>query len=224
MSPGFRGGWLRRGVGPVAQRRADARHGFRALGGRQALPGQRGLVDLQRGRVDQPPVRRHDIARLDRDDVARDELLGGDVRQLTVPPHPGLDDHRLLQGGDGRGGLPLLVQALDRVEQSQQDQQDARAELLDRIQAADAGREQHELHRVAVLADERVPARLGPAGGELVRAEPLRPSGRLGRTQAALPVHPFGLQDLVGAERVPRSLCWRRSRSRRIGHFRRHAD
>src|SRR5260370_32138346 len=49
---------------------------------------------------------------------------------LAVPPHPGLDDHHLLQGGDSRGGLPLLMHALDRVEERQQDQQHARAELL----------------------------------------------------------------------------------------------
>ena len=101
------------------------------------------------------------------------------------------------------------MQALDRVEQRQQDQQDARAELLERVEAANAGREQHELHRVAVLAEERVPAGLGPAGGELVRAEPLGPRGRLGRAETALPVHPFGVEDLIGAERVPRELASR---------------
>jgi hypothetical protein len=96
-------------VGPVAQRRAGARHRICALGGGQALPGQRGLVDLQRRRLQQPPVRGHDIARLDRDDVAGNQLPGGDLRQLAVPSHLGLDDHHLLQRGDGRGGLPLLL-------------------------------------------------------------------------------------------------------------------
>jgi hypothetical protein len=99
------------------------------------------------------------------------------------------------------------MQALHRVEQRQQDQQDARAELLERVEAADAGREQHELHRVAVLPDECVPAGLGPAGGELVPAEPPGPRGRLGRTETALPVHPFGAKDLIRAERVPRELA-----------------
>jgi hypothetical protein len=210
--------------GPVAERRAGARHGLGALGDGQALSGQRGLVDLQRGRLQQPPVRGHDIARLDRDDVAGNQLPGGDLRQLAVPPHPALDDHHLLQGGDGRSGLPLLMQALDRVEQRQQDQQDARAELLERVEAADAGGEQHELHRVGVLAEERVPAGFGLAGGELVRAEPLDPRGHLGRAETALPVHPFGAQDLIGAERVPRELAgrWRPSRSRCIRHSRSH--
>ena len=136
-------------------------HRLGALGGRQALPRQRGLVDLQRGRRHQPPVRGHDIARLDRDDIAGNQLRGGDLRQLAVPPHLGRDDYHLLQRGDGRGRLPFLVQPLDRVEQRQQNQQDARSELLERVEAADAGRQQHELHRVAVLPEEGVPAGLG---------------------------------------------------------------
>ena len=112
------------------------------------------------------------------------------------------------------------MQALDRVEQRQQDQQDARAKLLKRVEAADAGREQDELHRVAVLPEERVPAGLAVAGGERVRAEPLGPRGRLGRAKTALLVHSFGMQDLIGAERVPRELADRRRpfRSRCIRH------
>jgi hypothetical protein len=53
--------------------------------------------------------------------------------------------------------------------------------MLERVQAANAGREQHHLHRIAVLAEERVPAGLGLARGELVRAEALGPGGCLGR-------------------------------------------
>jgi hypothetical protein len=152
-----------------------------ALGYGQAVPGQRGLVDLQRGRLQQPPVRGHDIARLDRDDVAGNQLPGGDLRELAVPPHPGLDDHHLLQGGDGRGGLPLLMQALDRAEQRQQDQQDARAELLERVEAADAGREQDDLHGVGTGVRTRASAirpgrRQTRSGRTAASARPPRPS------------------------------------------------
>jgi len=122
--------------------------------------------------------------------------------------------------------FPSWCRPSTRVEKRQQDQQDARAELLERVEAADAGREQHELHRVAVLAEERVPAGLGLASGELVRAEPLGPRGRLGRAETALSIHPFGVQDLIDAERVPRgpavrgrpsrSRCTRRSRSHMV--------
>ena len=201
-------------AGPVAEGRVGVRHGAGGLGDGQALPGQRGLGDLQPGRSQQPPVRRHDVARLDRDDIAGHQLLGGDLGQLAIPSHPGLDDHHLPKGGDGRGGLPLLPQAHDRVEQRQQDQQEARAELPERVQAADAGRKQHDLHRVAVLAEERVPAGLGLARGELVQAKPLGPGGHLSRAQATLPVCPFEAEDLVGAERVPRRLAGRRRPSR----------
>jgi hypothetical protein len=154
------------------------------------------------------------------------QTVSARVRIGRLGGHPGLDDRHLLQGGDRRGGLALLLQALHRVEQRQQDQQQARAELLERVEAADVGREQHELHRVAVLAEERAPARLCLADGEHVRAEPLRPRGRLGRAETALPVHPFGAQDLIGAERVPRHHVgrWRPSRSRCIRHSRRHVD
>jgi hypothetical protein len=97
-------------------------------------------------------------------------------------------------------------------------------EFLEKAQAADTACEQRGLHRVAVLAKERVPAGLGPACGELVRAEPLGPGGRLSRAQAALPVCPFAAQDPVGAERVPRKLAERRrpSRSRCIRQSRSH--
>ena len=65
------------------------RHRVGALRDRQALPGQRGLGDLQRGRPQQPAVRRHDVARLDRHDIAGDQLLGGDLPQLAVAHAPG---------------------------------------------------------------------------------------------------------------------------------------
>ena len=38
------------------------------------------FVDLQGRRGEQPPIRRHEVARLDVDDVARDELLHGQGR------------------------------------------------------------------------------------------------------------------------------------------------
>ena len=47
-----------------------------ALRDRQALAGQRRLGDLERRRLQQAAVGRDDVAGLDRDDVARDELLG----------------------------------------------------------------------------------------------------------------------------------------------------
>ena len=136
------------------------------------------------------------------DDVAGDELPGGDLRQLAVPHDLGLDDHHLLEGGDGRGRLPLLMQAENRVEQRQQDQDDAGLPLLQE-EAHDAGHQQDDLHRVGVLADERAPPGLGLPGVELVRAEPLGPRGGLGRAETETVVHLLLLEDPIGAQRVP---------------------
>ena len=71
-------------VGPVPERRIGSLDGVGALGDRQALPGERRLRDLQRRRPQQPSVGRDDIAGLDRDDIARHQLLGGDLAQLAV--------------------------------------------------------------------------------------------------------------------------------------------
>ena len=84
------------------------------------------------------------------------QLLDGNLCQLSVPRHPGLDDHHRLQRGDSRR-LTLLLQAHDRVEQRQQD---ACFKFLEPVEAADTGREQHNLHRIAVLTEEGVPAGL----------------------------------------------------------------
>jgi len=189
-------------VGPVPQRRAGTRHGLRALGDGQALAGQRGLGDLQRRRAQQPPVGRHDVSRLDRDDVAGNELFGGDLPQLAVPHDPGLDDHHLLQGSNGGGGLPLLLQTEHRVEQRQRDQDDAGLPLL-QGQADHAGHQQDDLHQVGELADERAPPGLRFPGVELVRAEPLSARGRLGRAETALLVYLLRLQHPIGGQRVP---------------------
>ena len=97
---------------------------------------------------------------------------------------PRRDDHHLLQRGHRRGGLALLAQTQHGVEHGEQQQQDAGAHLLERVQAPDPGDEEHQLHRVRVLAQEGVQARLGLRRREPVRAELLHPGLRLGRGQA----------------------------------------
>ncbi|MGA8462234.1 MAG: hypothetical protein WB800_43080 [Streptosporangiaceae bacterium] len=91
---------------------------------------------------------------------------------MSIAHRLGLDDHHLLQRGDGSGRLPLLLQAEHRIEQRQRDQNDAGLPLLQR-QAHHAGHEQDDLHQVGVLAEEHAPPRLGRPGIELVRAEPI---------------------------------------------------
>ena len=83
--------------------------GLDALRHRQALAGQRGLGHLEGGGVEDAAVGRHDVARLERHHVAGHELLGGQLGDGTVPAHLRLDEHHLLQGGDGGRRLALLA-------------------------------------------------------------------------------------------------------------------
>ncbi len=86
-----------------------------------------------------------------------------------------VDQEHLLERGDALGGLALLVEAQDRVQHGQADDHETGRPLLQRDDADDRGAEEDELHQVAVLAEERLPARLLLRLGELVRAD-LRPA------------------------------------------------
>ena len=46
---------------------------------RDALARQRAFLDLQGRRDDHPAVRRHPVSRIDHDDVAGHDLVGGDL-------------------------------------------------------------------------------------------------------------------------------------------------
>jgi hypothetical protein len=162
-------------------RRSSAR-APRRLGRRGALAGQRRLVDLQRARRDDAPVRRHLVPGGDQDDVADDELLGRDLRLLAAAPHPRGRLHHRLQGVHRALGLALLAQADDRVQQRQQDQQHRRAPLLDR-QRHDGGGDQDDLHIAAVLVEEAPPRGRPLLLGQRVRAVRVQKRGRLIRGQ-----------------------------------------
>ena len=148
-------------VAPVPERGVLLLDRGRALRDGQALAGEGGLGDLEGRGAQQPPVGRDDVAGLDCDDVSGDQLLGRQLGKLAVARDPGLDDHHLLQGGDRGGGLAFLSEAEHRVEHGQQQQEDAGAHLLERVEAPDPGHEEHDLHRVGVLAQEGVDAGLG---------------------------------------------------------------
>ena len=84
------------------------------------------------------PVRRNDITRLDRDDIAGDQLCSGDLRLLAIAPHPGGHDQPPLERGDRALGLALLLQAENRVSQCQQNQQKAGSQLPEGEEAEEA--------------------------------------------------------------------------------------
>ena len=144
-------------------------HRLDRLQHRHALTGQRRLLDLQRRGHEQATVGRHLVTCLEDDGVSGHELLGGNVAQLTAAADVGHDHEHLLQGGDALGRLALLVQAEDRVDHGHAEDDEARAELLQRDDAHDRRSDEDELHEVAVLAQECVPAGLLLRLGQLVR-------------------------------------------------------
>ena len=183
-----------------------------------ALTRQRGLLDLQRRGHEQTTVRRNLVARLEDDDVARHELLRGDVHKLAITPRMSPDDEHLLKRGDALGRLALLVQAKDGIEHGQTEDHETRRELLQRNDADDRGAKQHELHQVAVLAQKRLPPGLLLRLGELIRAYPLTAAPDLDRLESMPRVDAELLARPLRRQTVPCSrLAWD-VQPHRLGH------
>ena len=173
-----------------------------ALGRRHALPRQRGLVDLQRARLDDPSVRGHVVAGGQQHDVADDHVLGVDLGVGPVAAHSrGRLDHRL-ERVHRAFSLPLLPKPDDRVEHRDQNQQHPRAPLLDR-QRHDRRGDEDDLHVAAVLPQEPLPARDRWFGRQSVGAVALEQLGGPLTGQADRKVHVKPLCDLVGGHAVP---------------------
>ena len=172
-----------RHVHPVAER-GVGRDRVHLLGRGDALAGERGLVDLEGRGGQDARVGRDEVARLDVDDVAGDELVHRELDEIAIAPDLRLDDHHLLEGRGARLGLALLVHGHPGVEQREQQQEDARVELTGQEEADDARDEEHELHRVRVLADEHLHGRRLLRRGEGVRAVLRTPRLGLGGRQA----------------------------------------
>ena len=101
------------------------------------------------------------------------QLLGRDLDELTVAADARRHDQHLAQRGDALGGLALLVQTHHGVDHGQADDDQPGRDVLQGDDADDRRADQHELHQVAVLAQERLPARLLGLLGQLVRPVPL---------------------------------------------------
>ena len=198
-------------VEPVAEG-GVGRHGINLFWDRGALAGERRLVDLERRRANDPPVGRHQVASFDHDDVAGHDLVHVHDVDFAASADAGLDHHHLLQRRDAGLGLALLAHAEIGVQQCEEDQQHPGWHLVRDEKAEDARAEQHDLHRVCVLAQEDLPARLLRGVGELVEPERGLTGLDLGRRQAD------GLVDVLGVERV---LDGQRMPGRRPGRCRR---
>ncbi len=173
------------------------------LGRGDALARERRLVDLQGRGGEDAGVGRDQVAGLDAHDVTRDEVRHRDLDEVAVAPHLGLDDHHLLEGRGTRLRLAFLAHRQPGVEQREPQQEDARVELAGQEQADDARRKEHDLHRVGVLAAERLPERRLLRHVEGVAAVLRAPSAGLGRRQAGGRIDLEPARDLVRCQGVP---------------------
>ena len=91
----------RAGIGDVADLLVD----------RQRFAGERRLVDAEIVAADELDVGRDDAAERERDEVAGNELAGGDILPRAVAHDPRLQRQPLLEQRDGVVGLELLPEA-----------------------------------------------------------------------------------------------------------------
>ena len=149
-------------VDAIAERDIGALDGPDRLRYRRALAGEPRLLDLERRRHHDPPVRGHLVAGFEHDDVARNQLLGRHLDALSVAADVRVHDEHLPERSNALGGLALLVQAHDRVDHSEPDHDESRRHVLQGDDRHDRGAQEHELHEVAVLA-QRTPSSPAPS-------------------------------------------------------------
>ncbi len=198
-----------RHAGPVPQGDLVPEHRLHGLAHRQALPGQGGFLDLERGGHIDAGVGRHPVACLHQDHVAWNELVGVDLDALPVPTYPRDGPHHLSQCLDTLLGLGLLTQSDHGVEDGQAGQDNRGPGLPGHDLVHRRGHQEHHLHEVLVLAQEGAIPRLGLAFGEPVGAGRRQPLLHLCGRQSLLGVDAQGVRDdrHLGSNRVDCSRC-----------------
>ncbi len=100
----------------VSQRDLGLRQGFYRLGDRRRFAGQRGFLRLEAGRIDETRISRDPIARLDLDEVAGNQLAGGERHEHAVTNDPRSDDCHVFERLQRALGPIFLNKAENRVQ------------------------------------------------------------------------------------------------------------
>ena len=87
--------------------------------GGQGFARQCGLIHLYRVTLQQPRIRRHDVAQTHADDVARHQLARRRIDPLSITYHAGLDREFRLQSGNGVARLMFFPESHHGVGQKQ---------------------------------------------------------------------------------------------------------
>ena len=219
-SPGAAGdlGVHVRHVDAVAERRRRAGDRLDALGDRQALAGQRRLLDLERRRRQQPAVGRDQVARLDVTMSPGHELLRRRSRR-AAPSRRTLALTIIIfwSAATLASALPSWLQADHRVEHGQAAMSTTPVPTCSSgNRLTIAGDQQDELHRVAVLAQERLQARLLLRLGEPFGPNFCRRASASAVDRPRVGVDVRALEDLVRGQGVPVRALGRGGAGRRM--------
>ncbi len=127
--------------------------------------GERALLDLHRGALDDAAIRRHGVARLEDDDVAHDDIGGGYLDLAAVADDLGLGGAHLLQAREGVLCLVLLHHAEHGVEHDHEDDDEDVGEVSLALHHAGHGGDdrrddEHDDHRVGHHGEEPLPQRI----------------------------------------------------------------
>ena len=173
------------------------------LGDGRALAGERGLLQLERGGGDDATVGRDDVARLERHDVAGDQVDRLDLLHAAGSPHARMGHLELRKRIDARARVQFLARAHHDVERHQQRHEDARGNLADR-DARDRDDHQHDVHRVRQLTQAHGPDAGWRLGRELVRPVLGESPLDLVGVKSMIEVDRQGLERCGAVERIPR--------------------
>ena len=205
-------------VPPVGDRRVLIRERVGGLGDRLGLAGQGGLFGLEPGAHDDAPVRGHPRSGGEDDDVARDEVGGGDLMLLAIADD--LRHRRDLhpEGGEGLLRLPLGHEADERVQDDHGDDGGRFDVLVQSEGHRGRGHQKDHDEALELVAEDRKqrPRRLL---GQRVGTMPLEAAGRLGVAQAALRLGVDAPAHLGSRQRVPRFRALGNGHARSRGHF-----
>ena len=192
---------LEQHVGPVTQCDVRTLQPGRVLAHRDALPGQGGLLRLERRGLQDASVGRDDVAGLHLHHVPGNQVGCRQEGEAAVAHHPGLRHLEAGQRVDAGARLELLVGAHDDVEQDQGDHDGRRGALADH-DADHSNGEQHQGHGLR---------RAGPArcGGRRAWPPAAACSGPYptSRSSASAVVRPVGVELSRASTSGPGTRC-----------------
>ena len=139
----------------------------------KGLPGQRGFVDAQLGVANDPEISGNLVARLEENQIPRDQIVGGDAALVPVPDHRRLGVHQGAQALQGRLGSGLLDEA-DHGIDDHDAENDCRVDEFAQDGGDDGRHQQHVDQRMVELTQNPDQQARTTRGWERVGSVPLK--------------------------------------------------